>query len=43
MKKPVVESARLVVSKDGKTLMCTTKEKNAKGQDVSSTNVFDKQ
>jgi len=38
-----VVSARLVVSKDGKTLTRTTKEKNAKGQNVSSTYVLEKQ
>lgn len=38
-----VMSARLVASKDGKTLTRTTKEKNAKGQDVNNTYIYDKQ
>ena len=38
-----VVSARLIVSKDGKTLTRTTNGKNAKGEDVSNTYVFDKQ
>ena len=38
-----VGSATLVVSKDGKTLTRTSKEKNAKGQEVTNTAVYDKQ
>ena len=38
-----VLTARLVVSKGGKTLTRTTKEKNAKGQEVTSIYVFEKQ
>jgi len=38
-----VASTRLVVSKDGKTITRTVKEKNAKGQDVSSTYILEKQ
>ena len=37
-----VESARLVVSNDGKTLTRTTDGKNAKGQAVSDIEVYDK-
>ena len=38
-----VGSASLVVSKDGKTLTRISKEKNAKGQEVTNTAVYDKQ
>jgi hypothetical protein len=38
-----VASSHNVVSKDGKTLTRTVKEKNAKGQDVNDTYVYDKQ
>jgi hypothetical protein len=38
-----VGNASLVVSKDGKTLTRTSKEKNAKGQDVTNTAVYEKQ
>ncbi len=38
-----VVSARLVVSKDGKMLTRTTKEKNANGKDVTNRHIFEKQ
>jgi hypothetical protein len=38
----VVQTARRVVSKDGKTLTLTTKGTNAKGQTVNNVAVFDK-
>ena len=38
-----VMSARLVVSKDGKTLTRTTKEKDAKGKEVRNIYIFEKQ
>ena len=38
-----IGSGRIVVSKDGKILTLTTKEKNAQGQDASVTEVYEKQ
>jgi len=38
-----VSSARLVSSKDGKTLTRTSKERNAKGEEVTNASVYEKQ
>jgi len=38
-----VGSGRVIVSKDGKTLTLTEKDKNAQGQNVNNTEVYDRQ
>lgn len=39
----VAATARVVISPEGKTLTTVTTEKNARGQDVSATSIYDKQ
>ena len=39
----IVATTTVVVSADGKTLTSVTSQKNAQGQDVSTTTVYDKQ
>jgi hypothetical protein len=41
--RPPLLTIRIVVSKDGKTLTVTQNGKNAKGQNVNNTVVYDKE